>query len=395
MRERRPRIAFVVPRYGPEILGGAESHCRVLAEKLAEGDAEIDVLTTCAIDHFTWADHFPPGTTEVDGVRVTRFRVSPRDQERWWALHTQIGAGMPISYSDQLEWMGNSVWSEDLLEAACDTSRFDWVVCMPYLFGTTYWVSVERRERTALISCLHDEPYARLPAVRESLEGASGCMVSTPGERTLLERLAPAARSHIVGVGFDDEPIPSADAVSGFCARRGIPEGYLLYAGRREEAKGLPQLFHHYAEYRRSRAGAPPLALMGSGDMPIPDEIADAVIDLGFVPDEDRAAAYAGASVLLHPSRLEALGMVLMECWLAGTPALVNGASPVLRQHCAESGGGLWYSDEAEFAEALDVLLAEPGLLDQLAAGGREYARTVYSWSAVEERFYEALESWS
>ena len=48
------------------------------------------------------------------------------------------------------------------------------------------------------------------------------------------------------------------------------------------------------------------------------------MIELGYVPRRDRAAAYAGASVLVHPSRLESLGMVMLEAWLAGTPALVN-----------------------------------------------------------------------
>lgn len=391
----RPRLAFVVPRYGPEVLGGAETHCRVLAESLAEDGADVEVLTTCASDHFTWRNDHPPGASELNGVTVRRFRVSDRDQDLWWSLHTRIGSGAPVSYADELAWMANSVWSEDLLQAACDTSRYDWAIPIPYLFGTSFWVGAERRERTALISCLHDEPYARLPAVRRLLAGVSGCMVSTRGERELLTSLAPSARTHVVGVGFDDAPLPAAEEVASFCARNGVAPGYLLYAGRREEAKGLGHLFAHYAAYRRSHPDAPPLALMGSGAMPIPDEIAPWVVDLGFVRDEERAAAYAGASVLVHPSRLEALGMVLMESWLAGTPALVNAGSIVLRQHCADSGGGLWYHDEAEFQEALDALLADPGLRASLASGGGAYAREVYSWTAVRRRFYEALDAWS
>ncbi len=391
----RPRIAFAVPRYGPRVLGGAETLCRELAEQLAARGADIDVLTTCAIDHFDWSNELAPGTSEANGVHVRRFPVSTREQARWWHLHTHIGAGHQVSYSEQLEWMGNSVWSDELLEAACDEAAYDWVVGIPYLFGTSYWVAVERQGPTALIPCLHDEPYARLDAVREVLEGVSGCMMNARGEQSLLTRLAPAARSKLVGVGFDPAPPPSAERVEAFLRSRGIEGGYLLYAGRREEAKGLPALFANYRRYRSGHPDAPPLALMGAGDLPVPTDIADSVIELGFVPIEERAAAYAGAAVLLHPSRLESLGMVLMEGWLAGTPVLVNGASEVLREHCSEGGGGLWYSNADEFEEALRALLADSALRDRLAHQGAEYTRDVFSWDAVEIRFYDAIESWS
>jgi glycosyltransferase involved in cell wall biosynthesis len=355
----------------------------------------VEVLTTCAVDHFTWRDARPAGTEDVNGVPVHRFPVNPhRDHGRWWDLHVAIGGGERLDYASQLEWMGHSVWSEGLQRALEDRDRYDWIIAMPYLFGTTYWAVAGRPERTALISCLHDEPYAWLPAVRAALSSARGCMVSTEGERQLLERAAPDAATALVGVGFDDEP-PPPGGVERFCASRGIRPGYLLYAGRREEAKGLPALFAHYEAFRRTRPGAPLLALMGSGDMPVPDGLRDVVIDLGFVPDADRSAAYAGASVLLHPSRLEALGMVLLEAWRCGTPALVNGASRVLREHCRESGGGLWFTGRAEFVESLGLMLDDAPLRERMAAAGARYARERYSWPAVRTRFLDALDAWS
>ena len=389
------RIAFVVPRYGPDILGGAETLCRGLAEDLRSHGQDVEVLTTCAVDHFTWENTRPPGTEVINGVPVHRFPVSPRrDNERWWELHVAIASGKPMGYASQLEWMGNSVWSEGLQQAVEDTSRYDWIVATPYLFGTTFWAVAGRPARTALISCLHDEPYAWLPAVRDALTSARGCMVCAQGEQELMRRVAPDATAAFVGVGFDDVP-PPPDAVAAFCARRGIDPGYLLYAGRREEAKGLPALFANYAALRDANPATPPLALMGSGSMPIPAALTDVVIDLGFVPDADRSAAYAAAAVLLHPSRLEALGMVLLEAWCCGTPAVVNGGSPVLREHCRESGGGLWYAGAADFVEAIGLLLEDPDLRGRMAAAGAEYAERRYSWPAVRARFLDTLEEWS
>jgi hypothetical protein len=77
------RLGFVVQRYGLEIAGGAEYHCRLIAERLRR-HAEVEVLTTCARDYVSWANHYPEGEEEIHGVRVQRFRVErPRDDARY------------------------------------------------------------------------------------------------------------------------------------------------------------------------------------------------------------------------------------------------------------------------------------------------------------------------
>ena len=53
-------LAFVVQRYGLEINGGAELHCRWVAEHMAR-HWDVEVLTTRAHDYITWADHYPDG----------------------------------------------------------------------------------------------------------------------------------------------------------------------------------------------------------------------------------------------------------------------------------------------------------------------------------------------
>ncbi|MGD9572520.1 MAG: glycosyltransferase family 4 protein [Thermoleophilia bacterium] len=391
-----PKVAFVVPRYGAGVVGGAEMLCRLTAENLRAHGVPVEVLTTTAVDHFTWADHHPEGTTLEGGVPVHRFRVSPgRDNGRWLELHTRIDLRLPTDRADGLEWMAQSVWSPGLQAAVEDPSRYDWIVAMPYLFGTTFWSVMARPERTVLVPCVHDEAHAWQPVVRDMLGRAAGNMLNSDGEGELLERLAPGARMRLVSVGYDESPPPAPEAVAAFCAARGIAPGYILYAGRRETAKGLPELFDAYARLAAGRPDTPPLALMGRGDLGPPPEIADRVIDLGFVPDEDRDTAYAAARVLVNPSRLESLGMVGLEAWLAGTPSIVNGRSPVLREHCRASGGGLWYHGPDELVEAMDLVCGDPALGDAMAAAGAGYVRRTFSWPAVRARFLGALEEWA
>jgi hypothetical protein len=52
-------VAFVVQRHGAEVNGGSELLCRMIAERMAPL-WPTEVLTTCAFEHITWADHYSP-----------------------------------------------------------------------------------------------------------------------------------------------------------------------------------------------------------------------------------------------------------------------------------------------------------------------------------------------
>ena len=372
-----------------------------MAENLAAHGSNVTVLTTCAANHFTWADEMPAGTTVEGGVRVRRFPVGPRDGDAFLRHHTEIALGADVPYSTQLLWMANSVWSPQMLDVIHDPGQYDWIVPIPYLFGTTYWATVARPDRTALIPCLHDEAHAHQSVVLDCLTAAQGVMANTTTEANLIKGMLATHRDQtpqrnlaVVGVGYDEIPPPTPDDVRAFTDARGINPGYLLYAGRREEGKGLPELFDLYRQYRANAPNPRALALMGSGDLRTPEDLYPWVIDLGFVPDSDTRAAFAGAATLLHPSRLESLGMVMLEAWLAGTPAIVNGRSPVLVEHCRH-GGGVWWQSAADFIEAVRLVTEDRSVHAQLAAAGREYVLSRFRWTEVRRRFSSALEAWS
>src|SRR6516165_7457506 len=94
---RRGRLAVVVPRYGPDVVGGAESVVRELAEGLAERGHAVDVLTSFARDHTTWHNEYPEGAEVVDGVTVRRFpAVVSRTRNARVLFHRAIAAGSPL-----------------------------------------------------------------------------------------------------------------------------------------------------------------------------------------------------------------------------------------------------------------------------------------------------------
>ena len=82
----KDKIAFVVIRYGRDINGGAEQHCRMLAERMA-GRYDVEVLTTCIRNYRTGGNEFPAGEELIDGVLVRRFPadLSSPEAERYYA----------------------------------------------------------------------------------------------------------------------------------------------------------------------------------------------------------------------------------------------------------------------------------------------------------------------
>ena len=173
------RIALVPPRYGPGVVGGAELSLGEAAHGLAARGWSVEVLTTCALDHFTWANEFAAGT-EVDGnVTVRRFPVtndtSGRDRAHVEAL---VQRGETPTVGEQERWMNDGLRSPELFHHLLDDSEtYRAIVVSPYLFWTTFAAGQIAPDRTIVRPCLHDEPYARFELFQPLMNGAAGLLV--------------------------------------------------------------------------------------------------------------------------------------------------------------------------------------------------------------------------
>ena len=84
-----------------------------------------------------------------------------------------------------------------------------------------------------------------------------------------------------------------------------------------------------------------------------------------------------------------------MEAWLAGTPVVGNAASDVVAWHCKQSGAGLLYADQNDFARQLRFLAHALADAAQMAEQGRAYVLENYQWDAVLDRVEAALDEWT
>jgi glycosyltransferase involved in cell wall biosynthesis len=347
-----------------------------------------EVATSCAVNHETWENVLPAGEVRYDGLVVHRFPVGARDPERYDELHAAVLSG-DVTYADEVEWLANSVWSPELMEfLEQQAHNFDIVIFSPYLFGTTVWGAQVAPSSSALMPCLHDEPYARLKTVTAIMESVRGCLFNSPAEEALARRLYDVRAGQFVGMGYEE---PTAPPSVEFARPRAL-NSFVLYAGRIEEGKRVHVAVDYAARYAAERENAPKLVLIGAGSYQVPEEAGGVVVHAGFVTEEEKRAAYSEAIALVNPSHMESLSLVLMEAWLEGTPSLVAGGSPVLREHSERSGGGFVFDSYESYRDALDRLRAEPVIGTEMGDAGRRYVLEEFGWPIVRERFKDALE---
>ena len=393
--QRTGRIGIVPARFGPKIVGGAEIVLRHIAEGLQARGWDVEILTTAATDYFAWENDQPVGVREEDGLTVRRFEAvkSTPGTERSVLGHRML-AGDRLSLTEQERWMNDDVRVPDLYHhLLLHASEYRALVFGPYLFWPSYACSQVAPDKSLLWTCLHDEAAAYQDIYKPLLSGVAGLFLQTEPEHELAHAIHPQLAPHaVVGCGVE---VPESYDPEGFRQKYGITGPYVLYAGRREGAKGWDELMTHFSHAVLTRGLDLRLVTMGAGEVRPPAGLEDRIIDVGFLPDEDRDDAYAGALAYVQPSRYEAFSRTIMESWLAGRPVVGIAEGGVVKHHVQTSEGGFVYDDADEFAEALAVLVNHPHLADEMGARGREYVLARYQWDIVLDGIESNIVEWT
>jgi glycosyltransferase involved in cell wall biosynthesis len=380
------KLACVVHRFGADIAGGSEGHCRLIAEHLA-AQHDVTIITTCAKDHITWRNHYPPGESRINGVRVLRFPVArERELHRFMDLSDLVFADRATA-EDQEQWFReNGPDAPALLDHLRQHgTEYDRVLFWSYRYYDAYFGLPLVADRAVLVPTAEEDPLIHVDALSRYFALPQGFLFLTPEEETLVASRAPAGKpSAIIGCGLD--PVPAAADLSCLDAL-GLADRFVLYLGRIDPNKGCQALIRHFQRYVDA-GGTVQLVMAGPASMPIPEH--PLIRPLGFVDDHLREALLTRARALMMPSPFESLSMVLLEAWNHGLPALVNARCKVLRGQVQRADGGLYYGNTIEFIAALDYLLNHDQAARQLGRQGLAYVEREYRWPIVMEKI-EAL----
>ena len=257
------------------------------------------------------------------------------------------------------------------------------------------------RYRDPMVVTIHDLIHALHPeAARHPLAGpfarfllprvcrrARVLICASDATRRDLVAFCPEAAAHArtILLGCDLARPPDEQRVRTL-ARHGLAPGYVLYVGNLRPHKNVDLLIRaHAALPERIR---PPLVLVGADQMPAgwPPRNEASPRRLGIVPPEDLPGLYAGASVLVFPSRFEGFGMPPLEAMACGTP-VIGSTAGAQAEVVGDAGILCDPSSEAAFVAALTQVLSDPALREAMSRKGLARARE-FTWerTAIETR---------
>ena len=227
---------------------------------------------------------------------------------------------------------------------------------------------------------------------RRMLRDATLLHITTEQEGALIPDVAPTTPRHVVPVGVWTDRLRIAGNGARFRSRflGGSDAEVVLFLGRITYKKGLDLLIRSFVHVSRASPGTQ-LVIAGPDDEGLRPGLEQLANEQGLAAyvhftgplyQDDRADAFAAATVWALSSYTENFGVAVMEALAAGLPTIVStevNLAGVIRENRA----GIVASPNAtEFGPALANLLRDKGGHADLARRARSLAAR-YDWSVV------------
>lgn len=408
------KIAFCIVRYGAEVNGGAEVHCRMLAERLIPY-YDVEVLTTTVLSPADRSRDFQQGVSVENGVTVRRFAPQPVGGERteYYGKHARtalrvrallrkagllrlISAVHPAwKFGTQAErryFESQAMFAPALLRhIEARHAEYDALIFLNLYSPQTALGAVIAPEKSLLIPLAHPNRQLYYSLNAPMFTRVRHIAFNTRAEQRLCGSLFGRALApwSTLGCGIEEAPAAEWETVK---ARYGLPERYVLYLGRVSRAK-VGKLLPDFLRYKKRYGGNVRLVLAGGFENAIKRFESPDILFTGYVSDQEKSAIVRHAAAMVNPSTLESLSLLMLEAMQNRVPLLVNGRSAVMKEHCRRSGAALWYDSSRDFGRKLHRLLTDGALCRTMTEKGPGYVRENYGWEVVIPKLRALIEN--
>jgi len=379
----------VVQRYGLEINGGAEYHARLIAEKLSKYFT-IEVFTTTAYDYVTWDHYYEKQQETLNGILVNRFRVKKTRDPQIFGQVQNVVFNEEHSLADELLWLEKEgpMVPELIRDLQKREKEFTYFIFFSYRYYHSYFGVKLLAHKAILVPTAEHDQVIYLDLFKDFFSLPAAIVYNSWEEKELINRVAgnSAVYGAVVGIGSE---VPMQFDPEAICRKLGITGKYVVYIGRLDENKGVPELLRFYLQLLGEGKVVLNLLLIGKALIAIPEN--PHIRHVGFMNNREKFDLLKGAEFLIIPSQFESLSMVTLEAWAVSKPVLANGRTEVLRGQCQRSNAGLWYTDYDEFKEAFLILQENGELREQLGKNGKKYFYDHYAWDKIEDNYLKII----
>lgn len=349
------------------------------------------------------------------GLEATRANKEHKTGTEWYAWHLlqqfknlegdqqfivyynqplvgDLGKGPANFCFKQLQWPHRRLWTHCCLGWELflhPVDRFLATNTVPF-FG-----------RGKVIVTIHDLGFLKNPKLYHPLERifhvishmwyvfrADKIIVPSEATKTDLMHYFPNTKHKIKVIyhGYDQndfKPIDQAERLS-IIEKFDLPEKFILYIGRLEIKKNIPNLIKAYQQLGHS---AWPLVLAGRWGNYGQEEIEslltpewkDKIILLGYVSQKHYRQLLGAASLFVFPSKFEGFGIPLLEAMACGTPVVCSNL-PVLKEVADKAAMYFDPDDVNDIKEKLSVAINNQQLRTLFRHFGLERVKN-FSWA--------------
>src|SRR5690606_20620024 len=301
------KICFLVCQYGPEVNGGAEYHCKMLAERVVD-TYQVDVITTKIVNYNTFEPFYTNAVDYQNGVRVLRFDTQELNHRQYEKQRKKakfsrkirrtlyrLGLLKPLSsifptWSLGLQHERAMLENHGFYSPASyaylrdHQQEYKAIIIFSYLYPHAIFGAQIAPEKTILIPTLHEESEAFRSIQTHVFTKVGHIAFNTIEETNLAKQLFGnrIAANSVVAVGVETEFGNQDQQVK---EKSDLPAHYLHYFGRVCRSK-LDQLIPWFIDYKKKNPSDLKLVLTGrifEEKIVHPD-----LIYTGFVSDEEK-----------------------------------------------------------------------------------------------------------
>ena len=386
-------IGHIVPIYLPGVLPGCSKYIRDISEFLSKRNHQVTVLTADATTGRGWVDplfgNYSSKNEEIiNGVRVKRLKTRWEITSAMYLVRKLAKGLLPRSIGNIVSLLSAGPYlsslDKELKKANCEIIH---VTAFPFGLVWQAWKACNSLGIPFVCTPLihFEDPSHDNSLLWRTLQDAAAVIACSNYEKKgMIRKGIDPSKIHRIPMGIH---LDEWENLNGQRFRRKHHlEGkkVVLFAGTKGYNKGA---LHLLQAVKKMEQDVKDVVLVAIGLTTEEwnrekETVSESnLLDLGYVPDEEKRDAFDACDLFVMPSRYDSFGIVYLEAWICGKP-VIGANVGAIPEVIAEGKDGLLveFGNVDQLVSSILHLLDHPALCREMGKRGREKVIRELNW---------------